>query len=85
MDNTQFLILLAGVVAAAVVARLIRARLKGAPPISKHDVLMKRAEAYAEKSGFLKKAVRDYKANRHLSVRQLEEVEKALERTESPK
>ena len=83
MDNTQVLVLLAGIVVAAVVARIIRARLRGAPPIGQYDVLMKRAEAHAEKSAFLKKALADYRKTGHLSARQVKAVERALERVES--
>jgi len=53
--------------------------------IGQHDVLMKRAEAHADRSAFLAKACKDYRANRHLSPRQLEAVEDALERLERKK
>jgi hypothetical protein len=50
-----------------------------------HDHLMKRAEAHAGDSAFLAKACKDYRANRHLSERQVEAVETALERLERKK
>lgn len=53
------------------------------PPPSEHDALMKRAEAHAEKSPFLKNMCRQYKANGHLSRRQVEQIEKALARLEN--
>ncbi len=52
------------------------------PPPHEHDVLMKRAEALAEKSPFLKNACHEYRANGHLSGRQAEQVAKALARLE---
>lgn len=54
-------------------------------PIGQHDLLMKRAEAHADGSAFLRKACKEYRANRHLSPRQLEAVETALERLERKK
>ena len=83
MDSTQIWILVIGAVVAAVVGRLLRARMKGAPPIGRHDVLMKRAETHADRSPFLKKAFADYRKTGHLSERQVEAVEKALERIEA--
>lgn len=53
--------------------------------VGPHDLLMKRAEAHAEGSAFLAKACKDYRANRHLSPRQIEAVETALERLERKK
>ena len=50
--------------------------------IGNHDVLMRRAEAYVDKSGYLKKACADYRKTGHLSARQVEQVEKALARVE---
>jgi hypothetical protein len=54
-------------------------------PIGQHDLLMKRAEAHAKGNAFLTKACKDYRANRHLSPRQVEAVETALERLERKK
>lgn len=53
--------------------------------IGNHDQLMKRAEAHADQSAFLRKACKEYRANRHLSARQVEAVENALERLERKK
>jgi hypothetical protein len=73
--------------AAAVVAiaiRLYRARSAARTrPIGRHDILMKRAEAHIDSNAFLRKACRDYRATGHLSERQVEAVERALERTEA--
>jgi hypothetical protein len=55
------------------------------PPPGEHEALMKRAEAQAERSPFLKNMCRQYKANGHLSKRQAEQVTKALARLESRK
>ena len=77
----EFLVAAGAALAVAIIVKLWRAeRARSRAPIGKHDLLMKRAEAYADRSAFLRKACRDYKANKHLSARQLEEVEKALER-----
>jgi hypothetical protein len=79
----EFLIAIAAALGVAIVIKLVRAdRAARRAPIGKHDLLMKRAEAQMEKSAFLRKAVRDYKANGHLSERQVEAVETALERVE---
>jgi hypothetical protein len=43
------------------------------------------AETYADESAFLAKACKDYRATRHLSERQVEAVETALERLERKK
>ena len=77
-------ILLAFVVAMGI--KLYRAhRAAGREPIGDHDILMKRAEAHADQSAFLRKMCKEYRANRHLSERQLEAVETALERLEKKK
>ncbi len=80
--STEFLIFAVAAIVVAVAIRLVRARLKDAPPIGRHDVLMKRAEANVEESAFLKKACADYRKTGHLSARQVEAVEKALESAE---
>lgn len=82
--TTEFLIV---VVVAAIVAIGIRVyRARSAPgrtqPPHVHDTLMKRAEAHAGQSSFLKKVCREYKANGHISDRQAEAVMKALARLE---
>jgi hypothetical protein len=70
----------------AIGIQLYRARrAAGSERIGQHDVLMKRAEAHAGRSAFLAKACKEYRANRHLSPRQLEAVEDALERLEKQK
>ena len=80
----EFIIAIGAALAVAVVIKLVRAdRAARRAPIGRHDIMMKRAEAHADKSAFLRKAVRDYKANRHLSERQVEAVERALERVET--
>ena len=48
-----------------------------------HDALMKRAEAYAADSPFLRKICREYKANGHISNRQADAVAKAIARIEA--
>lgn len=51
--------------------------------IGRHDLLMKRAEAYEAQSSFLRKTLADYRKHGHLSERQVEQVEKAIERAEA--
>ncbi len=85
MDQTQFLIVIGVTVVVAIAARILRARMKAPAPIGRHDALIKRAEVHVESSAFLKKAIRDYRATGHLSERQVEAVEKAIERAESSK
>jgi hypothetical protein len=81
----EFIIAIGAALAVAIVIKLWRAeRARNRAPVGKHDVLMKRAAAHEDKSVFLKKALRDYRATGHLSARQVEAVEKALERVESP-
>jgi hypothetical protein len=73
-------------VVVAIGIKLYRARrAAGSEPVGRHDLLMKRAEAYVEENAFLRKARREYRANRHLSPRQVEAVEEALERLEKKK
>jgi hypothetical protein len=60
-------------------------RAAGRQTIGNHDHLMKRAEAHVDRSAFLAKACKEYCANRHLSERQVEAVENALERLERKK
>ncbi len=47
-----------------------------------HDALMKRAEAHATASPFLRKVCQEYKANGHISNRQAKAVAKAVARIE---
>jgi hypothetical protein len=73
-------------VVVAVGIQLYRARRAArSQPVGPHDLLMKRAETYADESAFLAKACKDYRATRHLSERQVEAVETALERLERKK
>jgi hypothetical protein len=73
-------------VVVAVGIQLYRARRAArSQPVGPHDLLMKRAEAYADESAFLAKACKDYRVTRHLSERQVEAVETALERLERKK
>ena len=77
-------ILMAFVVAVSI--KLYRAhRANQSEPIGNHDLLMKRAETHAGQSAFLRKMCKEYRANRHLSERQVEAVEDALERLEKKK
>jgi hypothetical protein len=84
ITSTQLMIAVGTGLALAVAIRLYRAR-KNVKPIGQHDALIKRAEVFAEQSPFLRKACRDYRANRHLSPRQVEAIEIALERMATPK
>ena len=84
IDLKALLIAASAAAVVAIVIKLFRARAAARNPrIGRHDVLMKRAEAYADSSSFLKKACHEYRANRHLSDRQVEAVEKALARAEA--
>ncbi len=83
MSYLEFGIAIATAVLTAVIVRLyIRRNEPGRNRIGNHDVLMKRAEAHVDKSGFLKKACADYRKTGHLSARQVEQVEKALARVD---
>lgn len=78
----EIAIFVAAAVVAATAGILVRRRLNRPPP-GKHDMLMKRAEAHADKSPFLRNMCRQHKANGHLSQRQVEQIEKALARLEN--
>jgi hypothetical protein len=69
----------------AVAIRLVRARMAGrsADVPHVHQALMKRAEALADKSPFLRNVCREFKANGHISNRQAEAVRKAIARIEA--
>lgn len=69
----------------AVIIRIIRARraARDRGPTHIHEPLMKRAEALADKSPFLRKVSLEFKANGHISNRQAEAVRKAIARLES--
>ena len=84
MQLTEILIVVGVAFVAAIATRVIRARLaaRDRGPRHIHEALMKRAELQAERSPFLKKVVKEFKANGHVSNRQAEAVEKALKRLE---
>jgi hypothetical protein len=69
----------------AIVIRVVRARraARDRGPRHIHEPLMKRAEALADKSPFLRKVCREFKANGHISNRQAEAVRKAIARIEA--
>ena len=69
----------------AVAIRVFRARsaARNRGPAHIHEGLMKRAEALADKSPFLRKVSREFKANGHISNRQAEAVKKAIARIEA--
>lgn len=79
---SEILIVVVMAVVVAIGIRLFRARAaaqgKGPPHI--HDALMKRAEAHADASPFLRKVCREYRANGHISNRQAEAVAEAIAR-----
>ena len=79
---TEILIAAGVAVVVAVAIRIVRARLaaRNRGPAHIHEALMKRAEAYADKSPFLRNACREFKANGHISNRQAETVRKAIAR-----
>ena len=82
-ETADLLILVIVTVVVAVTITIFRRRANRPPP-HKHEALMTRAEALAENSPFLKNACREYRANRHLSKRQVEQIEKAVARLERP-
>jgi hypothetical protein len=83
LDGVIFFVM---AVVVAVGIQLYRARRAArSERVGRHDLLMKRAEAHADGNAFLAKACKDYRANRHLSPRQIEAVETALERLERKK
>lgn len=84
MTMTQLLIVAVVGVTVGIAIRIVRARLaaRNRAPAHIHGLLMKRAEAYADKSPFLRNVCREFKANGHISDRQAEQVAKALARLE---
>lgn len=84
MQLTEILIVVAVAFVVAVAIRVIRARqaARNRGPAHIHEALMKRAELQAEHSPFLRKVVKEFKANGHISNRQAEAVQKALRRLE---
>jgi hypothetical protein len=82
---TEIAIAMATALIVAVGIRLHRARsaARNRGPAHIHEPLMKRAEAFADRSAFLRKVCREFKANGHISNRQAEAVRKALARLEA--
>ena len=82
---TEILIASGAAMVVAVGIRIWRARTaaRGRGPVHIHEPLMKRAEALAEQSPFLRKITREFKANGHISNRQADAVKKAIERIEA--
>jgi hypothetical protein len=82
---TEILISAGVAVVVAVAIRVVRARRaeRNRPPAHIHGALMQRAEACADKSAFLRKVCREFKANGHISNRQAEAVKKAIARIEA--
>ena len=82
---TEILIAAGVALVVAVAIRVYRARkaARDRGPAHIHEALMKRAEAVADKSPFLRKVCREFKANGHISNRQAEAVKKAIARIEA--
>jgi hypothetical protein len=82
---TEILIAAGAAMVMAVGIRIYRARAaaRDRGPTHIHEPLMKRAEALADQSPFLRKVSHEFKANGHISNRQAEAVKKAIERIEA--
>jgi hypothetical protein len=82
---TEILIAASAAMVTAAGIRLWRARAaaRERDPAHVHEPLMKRAEALADQSPFLRKVTREFKANGHISNRQADAVKKAIERIEA--
>lgn len=82
---TEILIAAGAAIVVAVGIRIYRARAaaRDRAPTHIHEGLMKRAEALADESPFLRKVSAEFKANRHISNRQAEAVKKAIARIEA--
>jgi hypothetical protein len=82
---TEILIAAGVAMVVAIGIRIYRARTAARQrgPAHIHEALMKRAEALADKSPFLRKVSAEFKANGHISNRQAEAVQKAIARIES--
>lgn len=82
---TEILIAAGAALVVAVIIRVVRARraARDRGPVHIHEPLMQRAEAYADKSPFLRNVCREFKANGHISDRQAEAVKKAIARIEA--
>ncbi|CAN5828270.1 hypothetical protein BH11PSE3_BH11PSE3_18400 [soil metagenome] len=81
---TEIAIVAVVAIVVAVGIRLVRARLdkRDRGPAHIHEPLVKRAEAYADRSPFLRNICREFRANGHISNRQADAVKKALARLE---
>ena len=86
MNLTGILIAACSAMLVAVIIRVVRAHRAGhgRRPAHIHEPLMKRAEAYADESPFLRNVCREFKANGHISNRQAEAVKRAIARIEAP-
>ena len=82
---TEIVIASTAAIVVAVAIRIWRARqaARERGPVHIHEPLMKRAEALAEQSPFLRKVSREFKANGHISNRQADAVKKAIARIEA--
>lgn len=85
MQLTEILIVVVVALVVAIAIKVVQARraTRDRGPAHIHEALMKRAELHTEGSPFLKKVVREFKANGHVSNRQAEAVARALKRLES--
>jgi hypothetical protein len=81
----EILIAAGAALVVAVIIRIVRARraARNRGPTHIHEPLMKRAEAYADRSPFLRNVCREFKANGHISNRQADAVKKAIARLET--
>ena len=81
---TEILIAAGAALVVAAAIRVVRARQseRNRGPAHIHEALMKRAEAHADRSSFLRSVSREFKANGHISNRQAEAVKKAIARIE---
>jgi len=82
---TEILIVAGFALVVAIAIRVVRARMaaRNRGPAHIHEALMKRAEALADRSPFLRKVSREFKANGHISNRQAEAVKKAIDRLDA--
>ena len=82
---TEILIVAGFALVVAIAIRVVRARMaaRNRGPAHIHEALMKRAEALADRSPFLRKVSREFKANGHISNRQADAVKKAIARIEA--
>ncbi len=82
---TEIVIAATAAIVVAIAIRIWRARqaARERGPTHIHGALMKRAEALADKSPFLRKVSAEFKANGHISNRQAEAVKKAIARIEA--